>query len=208
MGWWDEQPEQRRDAINAALNSPLGQECLAYAASGLGVHTTVGSLYEDVSLLAESLRHLVQDFEETILDGWEDMPGENDGYISIDRGRFHVSLEGIPVGNFPTREVAEIELARAMVAAGVFPNAWFSDRGDHLDIHDDIRRWHSDGGDQMTSLPGVQYQPGDRVWHAHLDWPHIVVGDWGPAGVEIYTEGDPSVRCHVTDRDNLRPDSA
>jgi hypothetical protein len=32
MGWWDEQPDQRPNAVNVALNSPLGQECLAYAA--------------------------------------------------------------------------------------------------------------------------------------------------------------------------------
>jgi hypothetical protein len=59
----------------------------------------------------------------------------------------------------------------------------------------------------MAPIPGVQYQPGDRVWTTDMDWPHIVVGDWGPAGVEIHTEGDPSVRAHVTDRDELRPDA-
>ena len=40
-----------------------------------------------------------------------------------------------------------------------------------------------------------------------MDWPHIVVGDWGPAGVEIHTAGDPSIRAHVTDRDELHPDT-
>ena len=108
----------------------------------------------------------------------------------------------------PSREVAEIELARAMVAAGVFPNAWLvNDHGNHLDINDDIRRWHDPGGDQMAPIPGVQYQPGDRVWTTDMDWPQIVVGDWGPAGVEIHTEGDPSIRAHVTDRDELRSDT-
>jgi len=188
--------------------NPDGDVELRVRAGGVSVRITVGNLYEDVSLLAESLRHLAEDVEEDILDGWQDTPDEFDAYISFDRGRYHVSLEATRVGDYPSREVAEIELARAMVAAGVFPNAWLvNDHGNHLDINDDIRRWHDEGGDQMAPIPGVQYQPGDRVWTTDMDWPYIVVGDWGPAGVEIHTEGDPSIRAHVTDRDELRPDT-
>jgi hypothetical protein len=102
--------------------------------------------------------------------------------------------------------VAEIELARAMVTAGVFPNAWFiTDHGNHMPIDDDVRRWHNEAGDGMAPLPGVQYRPGDRVRYADVDWPYVVVADWGPAGVEIHTDGDPSIRAHVTDRADLRP---
>jgi len=150
-------------------------------AGGVSVRITVGNLYEDVSLLAESVRHLAEDVEEDILDGWHETPDEFDAYISFDRGRYHVSLEATRVGDYPSREVAEMELARAMVAAGVFPNAWLiNDHGNHLDINDDIRRWHDEGGDQMAPIPGVQYQPGDRVWTTDMDWPYIVVGDWAP----------------------------
>jgi hypothetical protein len=173
---------------------------LQIRASGIRVHITVGGLYEDVSLLAESLRHLVQDIEEDILDGWEDTPDEFDGSISVERGRYHASLDGTRVGDYPTRDVAEIELARSMVAGGVFPNAWFiTDHGNYVDIND--------GGDQTAPLADVQYHPGDRVRHAESDRPQIVADDWGPAGVEIHTDGDPTIRTHITDRSSLRPDT-
>jgi hypothetical protein len=169
------------------------------------IRITVGRFHDNASLLCESLRHLAEDVAENILDGWEDTPDEDDGYITVDRGRYHVSLEGEPVGDYPSRDVAEIELARAMVAGGVFPNAWFiTDHGNYTDINDSIRRWHDAGGDGMAPLDGVQYQPGDRIWYDGMDWPYVVVGDWGPAGVEIHTDGDPTIRAHVTDRTELR----
>jgi hypothetical protein len=187
---------------------PDGEVRLQVRAGGVHVRITIGRLYDDVSLLAASLHHLADDVDEDILDGWHDVPDEFDGYIGFDRGRYHVSLDGTRVGDYPSREVAEIGLARAMVDGGVFPNAWFiTDHGNHVAIDDDIRRWHDEGGDQMAPLLGVQYKPGDRVWYAGVDWPYRVVGDWGPAGVEIHTEGDPSIWTHVTDRAELRPDT-
>jgi len=166
----------------------------------------IGPFHDSVSVLAESLRHLAEDIDDTILDGWEDTPDEHDGYIVFDRGRFHVSLEGAPVGHgYPSQDVAEIELARAMVTAGVFTNAWFiTDHGNHVAINDSIRAWHDAGGDAMAPLPGVQYEPGDRVQFTGTDWPYVVIGDWGPAGVEIHTDGDPTIRSHVTDRSELQ----
>ena len=175
-------------------------------------HTTirlrVGTVYDSASLLAQSLHHLAEDLDDDILDGWEDFPDEGDAYISFDRGRYHVSLDGTRVGDYPSQDVAELELARAMVAAGVIPNAWLvNDHGNTLPINDHICRWHTPGGDAMAPLDGVQYQPGDRVRHTPDDWPHLVVADWGPAGVEIHAAGDPSIRVHVTDRDALHPDT-
>jgi hypothetical protein len=198
----DTQPEftvQRR---------PDGDVALHVSADGVDVHITVGDLYDDVSLLAASLHHLAEDVDEDILDGWQDTPDESDGYIGFDRGRYHVSLDGSRVGDYPSREVAEIALARAMAEGGVFPNTWFiTDHGNPVPINDDIRRWHDEGGAQMAPLTGVQYQPGDRVWYADVDWPYRVVDDWGPAGVEIHTDGDPSIWTHVTDRAELHPDT-
>ncbi|HLL66442.1 MAG TPA: hypothetical protein VK453_11935 [Micromonosporaceae bacterium] len=185
-----------------------GEVELHLRVAGLSVRISVGNLHEDVSLLAESLADLAADVRADILDGWQDTPDEDDGSITVDRGRYHVSLDGTRVGEYPSRDVAEIELARAMAAGGVFPNAWFvTDHGNHVDINDEIRRWHDTGGDQMAPLTGVQYQPGDRVRYAHIDWPCIVVQDWGPAGVEVHTDGDPAVRAHITDRDELHPDT-
>jgi hypothetical protein len=192
----------------AVERRPDGDVHLQLRADGVDVHITIGNLYDDVSLLAASLHHLAENVDADILDGWHDNPDEFDGYISFDRGRYHISLDGCRVGDYPSREVAEIELARAMAAGGVFPNAWFiTDHGNPVDIDAEIRRWHDEGGDQLAPLPGVQYQPGDRVWYADIDWPYRVVGDWGPAGVEIHTEGDPSIWTHVTDRAELRPDT-
>jgi hypothetical protein len=170
------------------------------------IRINVGRIHEDVSVLAASLHHLAEDIDQDILEGWEDTPDEYDGYIGVDRGRYHVRLDGRRVGDYPSREVAEIELARAMVTDGVFPNLWFvNERGYHEPIHEAIRRWHTDTGDAMVSLGGVEYQPGDRVRYAGMDWPYVVLGDWGPAGVEIHTDGDPSIRAHVTDRADLHP---
>ena len=199
---YDAQPEF------AVTRQPDGEVELQVRAGGVDVHITIGGLYDDVSLLAASLHHLAEDVDDDILDGWQDTPDESDGYLSFDRGRYHVSLDGTRVGDYPSREVAEIALARAMADGGVFPNAWYiTDHGNTEPIDDAIRRWHDEGGDQLAPLAGVQYQPGDRVWYADVDWPYRVVGDWGPAGVEIHTEGDPSIWTHVTDRAELRPDN-
>jgi hypothetical protein len=167
--------------------NPDGDVVLDVRAEGVRIRVHVGGSYDDVSLLAESLRHLAEDVVENILDGWQDVPDEFDAYITVDRGRYHVSLEGSRVGDYPSRDVAQIELARAMVTGGVFPNAWYVDeRGYHVDVNTDIRRWHNTGGDAMAPLDAVQYQPGDRVWFVETDWPYVVDGDWGPAGVEIH----------------------
>lgn len=147
----------------AVERQPDGEVQVQVRAGGVDVRITIGSLYDDMSLLAASLHHLAEDVDEEILDGWQDTPDEFDGYISFDRGRYHVSLDGTRVGDYTSREVAEIELARAMVAGGVFPNAWFiTDHGNTVAIDEDIRRWHDEGGDQMAPLPGMQYQPGQR----------------------------------------------
>jgi hypothetical protein len=116
--------------------------------------------------------------------------------------------KGARVGDYPSRDVAEIELAHAMVTGGVLPNAWLiADHGNYVAIDDDIRGRHDEGGAQMARIPGARHQPGDRVWHADVDWPYRVIGDWGPAGVEIHTEGDAAIWTHVTDRDAPRPDT-
>jgi hypothetical protein len=185
-----------------------GDVTLTIQAEGTTIRLGVGRIYDSASLLAQSLHHLAEDLDEDILDGWKDVPDDGDAYITAERGRYWVSLEGTRVGDYPSQDVAELELARAMVAGGVFPNAWFvNDRGNTEDINDHVRRWHDEGGDAMAPIDGVQYQPGDRVRYAGMDWPHIVVGDWGPSGVEIHTAGDPSIRAHVTDRDELQPDT-
>jgi hypothetical protein len=182
-----------------------GDVQLLIRADGTCVRVRIGRTYEDACTLAENLARLAQQITTEIVEAWEDIPDEFDGYVTFDRGRYHVSLEGANVGGYPCREVAEIELARAMVTRGAYLNCWYiNDRGITDAIDDTIRSWHDQGGDAIKPLTGVQYQPGDRVWDAAMDWPYVVTGDWGLAGVEIHTEGDPSVRVHITDRRELR----
>jgi hypothetical protein len=58
------------------------------------------------------------------------------------------------------------------------------------------------GISRLLTLTELHRRQRDRV-----DWPYRVIGDWGPAGVEIHTEGDATIWTHVTDRDALRPDT-
>jgi hypothetical protein len=100
------------------------------------IRVSVGTVYDSASLLAQSLHHLAEDLDEQILDGWEDFPDEGDAYITVEWGRYHVTLEGIRVGDYPSQDVAELELARAMATGGVFPNAWFvTDHGNTVCKH-------------------------------------------------------------------------
>jgi hypothetical protein len=199
---YDSEPEFGVDRDEA------GDVTLTIRADHTTIRLSVGRVYDSASLLAQSLHHLADDVDEEILDGWQDVPDEGDAYITMQRGRYWVSLDGTRVGDYPSQDVAELELARAMVDGGVFPNAWLvSDHGNTLSVNDNVCRWHDQAGDAMVPLDGVQYQPGDRVRYTPVDWPYIVVGDWGPAGVEIHAVGDPSIHAHVTDRDELRPDT-
>jgi hypothetical protein len=182
-----------------------GEVRLTIRAGGATIRVSVGRIY-GAALLGESLRHLAEDVTDTVLHEWQDAPDDADGYITVDRGRYHVTLDTAPVGDYPSQEIAEIELARAMAARGVFPPAWLV--GDRLvvcDINDRIRGWHDAGGDGMAPIDGVQYRPGDPIWYRDGDWPYRVIGDWGRTGVDLHTDGDPTVRVHVTDRTQLRP---
>lgn len=199
---YDTEPEFGVDRDQA------GDVTLTIRAEHTTIRLCIGAGYGSASLLAHSLHHLAEDVEDDILQGWQDVPDEGDGYVTFERGLYHVSLDGTYVGDYPSQDVAELELARAMLAGGVFPNAWYvNDHGNTHAIDDNVRRWHNPAGDAMVVLDGVQYQPGDRVHYAPEDWPYLVVGDWGPAGVEIHAVGDPSIRAHVTDRGELRPDT-
>src|SRR5262249_26178528 len=133
-----------------------GDVTLTIRAEGTRIRVSVGRVYNSASLLAQSLHHLAEDLDEQILDGWDDTPDEGDAYITAGGGRSPVSLDGTRVGASPSRDVAELELARAVATGAVFPNAWFvNDHGNTLDINDNVRRWHNDAGDAMAPIEGV-----------------------------------------------------
>jgi hypothetical protein len=133
-----------------------GDVTLTIRAEGTTIRIGVGRIYDSASLLAQSLHHLAEDLDEDILDGWADVPDDGDAYITAERGRYWVSLDGTRVGDYPSQDVAELELARAMVAGAVFPNAWFvTDHGNTVDITDSVRRWHNQAGDAMAPIDGA-----------------------------------------------------
>lgn len=77
-------------------------------------------------------------------------PVEWDAIVSEDRGRYTVSMEGVNVGTYDDRDDAYVALARAMVDAGCFPDAFYvNDRGNYHRIDMEIRELHDAGGDQM-----------------------------------------------------------
>lgn len=194
------------DPAFAVERHETGDVELLVRAGGTAIRINVGREYDRVSALRDNLAEIGADVERDILDAWHDVPDEGDAYISFDRGRYHVSLDGTRVGDYPSQDVAEIELARAMVSSGVFPNAWFvNERGNHDEIDTQVRRWLNPAGDAMVDLPGVQYEPGDRVYSTEMEFTCVVIADWGPAGVEVHTAGDRTIRGHVTDRALLHP---
>ena len=105
----------------AVARDAAGDVALTIRADTTTITLSVAGIYDSASLLAQSLHHLAEDVDEDILDRWEDVPDEFDAYISFERGRYHVSLEGTRVGDYPSQDVAEIELARAMATAACSP---------------------------------------------------------------------------------------
>lgn len=144
----------------------------------------------------------------------EDLPGENDGWVTLDGGRYYVTLgqsepAGQLCGGFPVRAVAVYELARMMADRGEFPAAWIS--GEHgpaaEGIDSEVRAYCDEVGDKLKPLPGTRYVDGAAVSLAGDDWPAWIVDrDYGDLGVMIHTEGDPDVATLAT-HDRLTPRS-
>jgi hypothetical protein len=136
-----------------------------------------------------------------------DGPAESDGFVSLGTGAggvlsYHVMLEGVCCGNYPTNDIAVYELAKAMSASGSFPAAWME--GEHgpgvRSIDGEVRQYHDEGGTGLLPLPGVRFEPGDLVVIAGEDWnPWVVIGDYGDnLGLYVHTQGDRDVTMIVT----------
>ena len=77
-------------------------------------------------------------------------PTEFDAIVQDGRGGYFVSVEGVRVGTYDDRDVAYLALARWMVDAGCFPDAFYVyERDGYFRIDADIRVLHDAGGDQM-----------------------------------------------------------
>lgn len=73
-----------------------------------------------------------------------------DAVVAEDRGQYVVSIEGTRVGTFDDQDAAYLALARAMVDAGCFLDAFHvNDRGNWHRIDGEIRELHDAGGSGM-----------------------------------------------------------
>lgn len=164
------------------------------------IEVNVGHWQDNVQELRDTLAAVMKTLDDDILDGWQDTPEQNDGYVTFDDGAYHVSLDGKPVGHgFPSRDIAVYELARASVKAGYFPNMWEQhERGTTEPINDMEQFFADDGG--LAPLDGVKFMSGDRVTTpGDLTW--TVDQDYGHLGVTLFAPSDSSIRMFVNGND-------
>lgn len=163
-----------------------------------------GRFQEDADQLRGELEGAT-DQARTIHDDWEDQPdNERDGFVSDGRDGYDVSLEGSHIGTYKSHDIAVYELASAMAAGGIFPNAWsVNERGNTDAIHDQVGAWLDEG--KLKPAPGAKYGRGADVRVSDEDWQHWVVdADYGDMGVVVHTYGDPSVNM-LASHDRLQP---
>lgn len=96
---------------------------------------------------------------ETIAAAWQQMDGLHThrapvwdwDAVIVENGRgYAVTMEGVRIGEYADQDAAYLALARAMVDAGCFPDAFYvNDRGNWHRIDEDIRELHDAGGDKM-----------------------------------------------------------
>lgn len=168
-----------------------------------------GSGYTGAEELAGSLDTLNDDMKD-IMANWEDTPdAESDNFIFADthRGGYSYNMSGTAAfGPFPSRDIAEYELEKAVQEAGYFPNCWLAgERGDYTLL--DLSRFNDDEGN-LKPLEGAQHETGSLVSVPERlsDWTTwIVDGDYGTMGLMLHTSGDPSVTLFVegSDREGI-----
>lgn len=190
-----------------------GEISLTISAADTDVKINVGRCAHQAEQLHDALQ-AAADAAKALVDDWEDKPDDFDAYVSVDRGNYYVQLENKAVGTFPTKEIAIIELAQAMVDAGHFANAWYQYDAYTVPLDDEVRAYQDEGGDQMRPLGG-QYNAGDDVKVNHryqtdpMTWEHEWIGaevikDYGDAGVVYVIYGDDEQHV-IDDRENIRP---
>lgn len=181
-----------------------------------------GRFFEDAENLARDLRSAANDAEAIVSD-WQDRPDEYDGFVSEDRGRYLVSLDGVHWNgdalvsvtrfpdrrwrSFPTRDIATYELARAMEVSGVFPNVWYqNERGSPDNIGEQVRAFHDEGGTNCKPLSGVEYEDGADVLIRYEEGflGGQVVKDYGELGIVYVLSGDDEERFSE-DRSEVKP---
>ena len=169
-----------------------------------------GQSEDDAASLRDNLKS-ASDEAGQIADNWQDIPEEDDGYVTEDyRSGYGVMLErthhDTPWGarGYPSREIATYELAKLMGDSGVFFNSWIQrERGITDPISDDINALLDDEG-KVKPLQGVRYECGDEVLIGGYDYPYVVDKDYGTLGVMLHISGDPSI-TEFESHENLKP---
>lgn len=183
---------------------------------GTSVEIFVGRYEDDAMSLRDMLHACADDIDRSIITGWEDVPDEYDAFVSFDRDGYYVSIEGMlwdgamlvsqsnsrHIRPFPSREIAEYELACAMNASGIYPNAWFvNDRGNTFNIAEDVRK-HEEADGRLRTPAGVVFEDDQEVM---VDgWRAYVVKDYGDMGVIYVLSGD-DTRHFTEDHESLVP---
>lgn len=139
----------------------------------------------------------------------EALPQSWDGWVTLDRDRYYIMLEGLRAGpelGVPRRNMAIYELAKAMADRGSFPAAWIT--GEHgpasESIDAEVRAWHDAGGSGLLPLTGTHFAAGDNVLLRGDTTPWVVDADYGNMGVLLWAYGDPSVTL-TADHAQLAP---
>ena len=182
-----------------------GSVIVAITADDDTITINTGRTREDAAQLASTL-HTASDEATGIEAEWQDIPEEDDGYISDGRLGYYVSAPGKVTGPFPSREIAAYELARIMADGGFFPDVWYQGKQGNTEPAGAEVYAYLDGEDNLRPLPGVKYEEGTRVYISGYDYPYAVDHDYGDLGVMLHISGDPSI-TEFEQHDALRPAS-
>lgn len=180
--------------VQDSLREALGEADAALGGdSNDAEHDALASVRETIAAI------LGVDYDAPSPDYDEDAPRpDDDGFVSLDRNGYHVSLAASHRGVYPTREIAVYELARAMAGDEEFTSAWVTgEHGPALEsIDNEICAYYQFTGSEGTlrPLPGVRFEPGDLVTVDNDDWKSwVVAADYGHLGLILHTKGDSSV---------------
>lgn len=193
----------------------IGEIVLIITADGEKVEIKVGQSLEDAEQLRDAMQNAAKAVTGDIIDGWENRPDVEDGFVTEDGRGYLVVMAGkhpddMPHNGYRSRDVATYELARLMANQGYFPNAWYQgERGMTDSINEAVQKHYDAEGSSIKPLPGVKYAEGDNVlldkddpdaWHGY-----VVDHDYGDLGVMLYMSGDPSI-TEFAEHDRITPD--
>lgn len=169
-----------------------GHVVFTIQARGDEIRLDVMDTQESASHLHDILNDVSAHLSREILDGWTDLPREDDAWVLFEDGKYYIRYAGMDDDDsYPTQNIATYELAAIMAARGEFGSAWFQNsRGIYEGIDTAVRAFHDEGGDKMLPLVGVQYEPGTEIRFTSDQSPleqmdREVVKDYGAMGIVV-----------------------